>query len=375
MGRLLLVKLKMGFMNGLNVYKTCRCFPREMLFVVLFFILLSSACQPEATPTTTIPTLKQKVILLDSIQAAHYITTDTQESFFENITPLDMAIQMKRNWPDTSVNRTTQLQAYKTFLKTDVAHFSPQDSRFLSRCLKKVAGLLEQTPFDVLPDTLFLVKTKGHHYGASTFYTRTNGIIIPQYELDEKNEAMMVNVLLHEIFHIYSRNHPHKRSKLYKAIGFEALNLPLQIPSPLQSRILLNPDGVNWKYGINFPLPNDSMVRAIPLIISKKTHYEEDNYFDHLEFQLYPVTLQNDTFHVQVADGWRSPLPPVALLQGFHDQIGDNTAYIIHPDEILADNFVLLARLKNKSLSEKRYSERGLEILEAVETILSTNND
>ena len=373
--RLLLVKLKMGFMYGLNEYKTGLCYPGEILIIALLLTMLSSACQPEVSPITAIPILKQKAILLDSIQAAHYITTDTQEGFFEHITPLDMAIQMKRNWPDTSARRATQLQAYRAFLKTDVTHFSPEDSHFLSQCLKKVASLLEQTPFDVLPDTLFLIKTKGNHYGASTFYTRTNGIIIPQHELDEKNEAMMINVLLHEIFHIYSRNHPRKRSKLYKTIGFEALPPPLQVPAPLQARILLNPDGVNWRYSINFPLPNDSLIRAIPLIISKKAHYEEDTYFDYLEFQLYPVISQNDTFHVQVIDGWRSPLPPVSLLQGFHDQIGDNTTYIIHPDEILADNFVLLVRLKNKSLPEKRYSERGLEILKAVETILSADND
>ncbi len=49
-------------------------------------------------------------------------------------------------------------------------------------------------------------------------------------------------------------------------------------------------------------------------------------------------------------DGRRRPLlsggQPVLLdpagVPGFHEQIGSNTKYIIHPEEVLADNFVFL---------------------------------
>jgi hypothetical protein len=35
-------------------------------------------------------------------------------------------------------------------------------------------------------------------------------------------------------------------------------------------------------------------------------------------------------------------LVEVEAVEGFFEQIGRNTGYIIHPEEILADNFVLL---------------------------------
>ena len=33
---------------------------------------------------------------------------------------------------------------------------------------------------------------------------------------------------------------------------------------------------------------------------------------------------------------------PVTAIRGFTEQVGRNTEYIIHPEEILADNFSLL---------------------------------
>ena len=37
-----------------------------------------------------------------------------------------------------------------------------------------------------------------------------------------------------------------------------------------------------------------------------------------------------------------------AGVEDFHRKIGKNTGYIIHPEEVLADNFVLLAMGKKK---------------------------
>ena len=50
------------------------------------------------------------------------------------------------------------------------------------------------------------------------------------------------------------------------------------------------------------------------------------------------------------------PLEPLQYLSyanasNFYDQIGNNTTYIIHPEEILADNFVLWMMGKDQSTS------------------------
>lgn len=49
-------------------------------------------------------------------------------------------------------------------------------------------------------------------------------------------------------------------------------------------------------------------------------------------------------------------------LQGLYEQVGRNTAYVIHPEEILADNFALLYRADGKL--------RSPEVVERIAGIL-----
>ena len=61
-------------------------------------------------------------------------------------------------------------------------------------------------------------------------------------------------------------------------------------------------------------------------------------------------------------------VPDDAMIS-FFDQIKFNTQYIIHPDEILADNFMILAMHKKYP---DRYSldEQGLALLEQIKNTL-----
>jgi hypothetical protein len=45
---------------------------------------------------------------------------------------------------------------------------------------------------------------------------------------------------------------------------------------------------------------------------------------------------------IPLNDGLSPRLVDVRKVSGFMEQVGKNTRYIIHPEEILADNFVLL---------------------------------
>jgi hypothetical protein len=62
-------------------------------------------------------------------------------------------------------------------------------------------------------------------------------------------------------------------------------------------------------------------------------------------------------------------MPSIA---NFYEQIGTNTTYIIHPNEILADNFVLLALWRNNksTISELGVDNDGKSLLLSLEKIL-----
>ena len=57
-------------------------------------------------------------------------------------------------------------------------------------------------------------------------------------------------------------------------------------------------------------------------------------------------------------------------MPSFFDQIKYNTQYIIHPDEILADNFMILAMSKKDPASINDLDEAGKELLRKIENAL-----
>ncbi|MCB9286432.1 MAG: hypothetical protein H6560_03870 [Lewinellaceae bacterium] len=344
----------------------------------LYFYLLLPLALLSCRQAPSQPGLKlgpgHQVIFLDSLQAAAAIVQDKEEGFFDKITSLDMSIQMGQTLPDT-FNRKELLAGYRNFLRHDVEGFSKEDRDLLDGAFRKAFALTEKVRPGLFPADIRLIKTKGTHYGPSVYYTRENYIVIPENELWEGNLNGLAEVMLHEVFHIYSRYHPEVREALYRLIGFEPIGQPVLFPDSLALRLLLNPDGIRPDFAITLQIPGDSLpVEAIPLIISLRPHYNPalPEFFSYLDFKLYPIKEGPEGFEVITQGGFRSPLPPPTRIPDFFKQIGDNTNYIIHPDEILADNFVLLALAQTgeEDTALSKYSERGKEVLLGMEKIL-----
>ncbi|MCB9299249.1 MAG: hypothetical protein H6566_01300 [Lewinellaceae bacterium] len=346
---------------------------RDPLLLILAGLLLMAGCRPKAEDGKIRLSPKSHVILLDSLEAADAIIRDAEEGYFEKVQPLDMSIQMGQPLPNGRP-REGLLEDYRAFLRTDVAGFSQEEQALVRKAFQGAWRLCRKFNPKIFPDTIRLIKTKGRHYGPSVYYTREHCIIIPENELVPGNEEMLSQVMLHELFHIYSRYHPQQREALYRIIGFERLSLPLHLTDSLQQRLLLNPDGIDWNYAIAFDGPNGQVIQAVPLIRSALPayHYSRPHYFEYLDFQLYPIVRRDGLFEVLAQNGSESPLPPVDSLPGFFRLIGDNTGYIIHPDEILADNFVLLVMMDTGegAYGSGQYSVRGREILERIGNIL-----
>ena len=117
----------------------------------------------------------------------------------------------------------------------------------------------------------------------------------------------------------------------------------MQLPEPLRARKITNPDAPLNNFFITAPWQGRA-AEWMPVLVSKTARYEPARgwtLFSYLDFKL--MLLEN-------ADGMRRPAlvegKPVLVepseVPGFGEQIGHNTKYIIHPEEVLADNFVFL---------------------------------
>jgi hypothetical protein len=217
-----------------------------------------------------------------------------------------------------------------------------------------------------LPDAR-LVRTNGKEEGGAA-YTRGNVIVLPTNVLNDPKQNL-VETISHELFHIISRHDPALRNKLYQVIGFEEC-AEFSFPAALARRRITDPDAPRNDHCIRLRIHGKS-VWATPVLYADRERYDPKKggvFFDYLLFKL------------AVADhsGKSASGPPISAnagtrfvdtdgVSGFYEQVGKNTDYIIHPEEILADNFAFLVT-KKKGLPSPRIPAQMLRIFKAQES-------
>lgn len=309
--------------------------------------------------------------LLTAAEARQAVIRDTMEGFFDKIVPLEMSIQTRK--PLYSVPKTDALLQYQQFIQADVVDFTKTEADLVNAQMQKALSLCYKiNPTLPLPDTIRLIKTQGNYYGKTVYYTRENCIVIPAPQIVESHAEQLMGVLIHEIFHIYSRYNPQKRNELYKLIGFEPIDT-LVLSDFLQNRVFYNPDGVDMRYCITLQDSAGRTIQAIPAIYSRFADLQPANlnlqFFDYLAFQLFEVQ-QRDSVWVVVNSDIGYDLVDV---HGFWEQIGRNTTYTIHPEEVIADNFKLLAwQHYDFNMSQMGIDSAGKDLLRRIEAVLQS---
>ena len=342
---------------------------RSAKWLYYFFIICflgACAAKPNAAANETESSAYK---LLDKTAASKWIVTDEKEGFFDKVANLEMSIQMKENLEEEP--REEVLEKYKKMLQDDLLDFTKEEKEIIQKIFDKALELCYKIDPKINLPEIYLIKTKGKYYGASVYYTRDNSIIIPAPMLamnkDAENEGFL-RTMIHEIFHVFSRYNKDKRDALYKRIGFEKLpNLALS--DFLKKRVLYNPDGVDLRYAITVKDKSGKEFKAIPAIYSRHKAYREDMpaFFGYLAFQLFEVGDRAGKWSVMDKDVGHS----IEDLTNFWSQVGENTRYNIHPDEICADNFVIMAFSKeNKGKNLEKLTEEGRQLVKDLEAII-----
>lgn len=276
-----------------------------------------------------------------------------RDAFLERLSHFDRAARMKTNGPvDEAV--------FRQFLSDSVLEWSPAQQQRIRDAFDQIREGLRKTGAP-LPGTIHLVQTTGREEGNAP-YTRGEAIILPTAVVG-KQSSQLPGILAHEVFHLVSRANPGLRDQLYALIGFEPCG---EIPHPpsLAARRITNPDAPINAHAIEVVL-DDVPVRGIPILFANAPEYDTargGEFFAYLTFELLLLErTQSGGFRpVVTADGPR--LVPIAKVTGFHEKIGRNTRYILHPEEVLADNFSLLV--------QGATTARSPELLDRIRTVL-----
>ncbi len=353
-------------------FKACLKHSLRMKKTLLFLCILSvcTACwQCKTVPQNGIITFGKNntCLLADSSKAADLIVTDATDNIFTKITEADMCIQMKKNYPSETF-RSQILNDYMEYLQKDVANFTNDEAAFVNSTMSEVYELTEKTVPSTFPKKINILKTKGKHYGDGVYYTREDCIIVPADALKTQNKEAFLGTMIHEVFHIFSRLNPEKRKELYHLIGFEHLaSSNLSIPTNLRNRVLLNPDGVDFQYFIRLQLAPDKEIKAIPIIYSNEMTFKKGKmeFFNYLKFELFEIKENEKGWEIITQKDGSSTLN-IKELPDFWRQIRENTQYIIHPDEVLADNFMFLILSEKNKNTQNKFSLEGKRLLEDI---------
>ena len=140
----------------------------------------------------------------------------------------------------------------------------------------------------------------------------------------------------------------------------------------LKQRVLLNPDGVNYAQAITLKTNEKESLMAIPIILTNTFEFkpERPQFFSYIQFDLYEIRPPYSRLIKVVSNNDGSNKQQLSSHPDFHRQIRDNTGYIIHPDEVLADNFIYLLLSQKDETYVNRFSESGQALIQKIEAIL-----
>lgn len=280
------------------------------------------------------PALGEEVMIaFASVEEGKRILT-SRDDFVERMSPFDRSARLK-------TNKDVSVQEYLDFVGKNVLPWDDTEKQKITSVFQGIQRELDalSLPF---PKTVLFVKTTGGEEGGAA-YTRANAIIFPQAELNATT-LQIQKIICHELFHIISRANPDLLEKFYQAISFAKCNEAV-FPPELEPRKITNPDAPRNDHCIRVEVKGKEC-RVIPIIFASSGKYDVargGEFFSYLEFRLLLVEEQPglDTGR-PLHDRQNAKLLAIEQVSGFFEQVGRNTGYIIHPEEILADNFTLL---------------------------------
>lgn len=344
---------------------------KTAILIFLFGSIVGCKSNKKDTASTVIQSTKTGLTYLSKAEAEKEINIDRTDNFFGLLSIADMSIQMRKT--DMPAGGGESKELYQAMLKDEMLDFKPEEKAFMQEVFISAKEAIDKINPKLYPENIKLIKTKINHYGPNVYYTREEAIVLPENIFEVPSVGAQMPIMLHEIFHILSRYNDDFRDKMYALIGFEKYEEDLVLPKYVADRVLTNPDGARRDYAINLKNEKGEVQRAIPLILTKRERFDESmpSFFSYLNFDLFPLIKITDS---QVTLGLNQKGESALSLEhnaNFFELIKDNTQYIIHPDEILADNF-MMAVIAHRDNDYSGFSDDGKKLLMEVIEILES---
>lgn len=276
-----------------------------------------------------------------------------QDDFVAGLSRFDLQSRLK-------TDKEVTVDDWRKFAAAEVRDWEPKHRTIVADSIKRLQKGLENLNLP-LPKTILLIHTTGKEEDGVA-YTRPDAIVLSDRVLDYQPDQFD-RLLLHALFHVLSRSNPMLRSELYNVVGFQTCP-PIALPASLADRKITNPDAPLVNCYLELP-DGDKTYFGAPVLYASAKEYDAKaggSLFKYLTFRLLVIEKRDGKWQ-PVMRGEQPVVIDPKSVPAFYEKIGRNTNYIIHPDEILADNFVHLV-MGNQNLKTPRIVERMGKVLE-----------
>jgi hypothetical protein len=221
-----------------------------------------------------------------------------------------------------------------------------------------------------------VVKTSGEEEFDGA-YTRRHAIMLPESwatSLPMTDPRRAFFLLAHELFHVLSRTDSHLRDDLYALLGFKTVD-GFEYPAELEDRRLSNPDAFEYLHTLTVQSGSESVdvMPVIQSLLPLNEIIQLPNFFDALDIVLLSVDAGTGE---ALRDGNGDLIKYSFGNTNWIPLMLRNSSYIIHPEEILADNFATLMEWRSDGVlppaNPDGFPTNDVDLLTAMESILAS---
>lgn len=241
------------------------------------------------------------------------------EHYFENLTQNDLDYRTGK--------RGASLEDFKELAQQQGDTFTDEEKQVIADSITRIEARFKEIGFHypANSDIIFVKNKMGDEFGAVA-YTQGNQIYLEGENLDFMKDipGLLDGMIVHELFHVLSRNNPDLRQALYDVFGFTIAEEPNFTPE-IRAILGSNPDVEKFDSYATFMI-DGKPTKAVVVTLLKTPYSAGQNLFDHFSTGIIPYDAPDRYYTIDD-------------VSNFWDVFGENSAYVITTEEAVADNF------------------------------------
>lgn len=324
----------------------------KKLLIPFFSILFFAGCNLDDNPTddtsitdpdNEVPFIEgTKIVFVQKDQASKLL--GTSDPYTKELSTFDIVSK-------TGNAANTEEEDYLNFSSQQALDWTEEEKIALKAQILGVKTKLEDMGLNLnFPEKISLLKSTMLEEGGFTSYTRENYIII--------EGVVKESFMIHELFHIISRFNPETRNDLFKTINFVESNR-IAYPEAIKDKKITNPDAPYLEHTINVQI--DGVQQEAVFVLISEEEWDGGSFKAYMKQKLMVVEGGPTSKAAKLVDN-KPVLKEFEEATDLEAKIGTNTSYTLHPEEILAEHFIML--VQKKEVPDPSFIDAMREVLQ-----------